>query len=106
MGSLLCARFSEPQNWLPLAAVRSVSAMANPDSSSLLVLVNFHRFLQSAEIVQALAHQLTAGKQNRTFVLILSPLVQIPTELEKQFPPDAIFSGGKWTVGEIVVPRR
>ncbi len=51
----------------------------------MLVLVNFHRFLQSAEIVQALARQLAAGKQNRTFVLILSPVVQIPTELEKLF---------------------
>ena len=28
------------------------------------------------------------------------------TELEKQFPPDAIFSGGKWTVGEKVIPRK
>ena len=49
------------------------------------MLVNFHRFLQSAEIVQALARQLAAGKQNRTFIVILSPVVQIPTELEKQF---------------------
>jgi hypothetical protein len=32
-----------------------------------------------------LAHQITAGKQNRTFVVILSPIVQIPHELEKQF---------------------
>jgi hypothetical protein len=69
----------------PLAAIRALSALAAPDSSSLLVLVNFHRFLQSAEIVQALAKQLSAGKQNRTFVLILSPLVQVPTELDKQF---------------------
>ena len=28
------------------------------------------------------------------------------TELEKQFPPDAIFSGGKWIKGETLVPRR
>ena len=27
-------------------------------------------------------------------------------DLEKQFPPDAIFSGGKWTKGEKVVPRK
>jgi hypothetical protein len=69
----------------PLAAIRSLSAMASPDSSAVLVLVNFHRFLQSAEIVQALARQIAAGKQNRTFIVILSPVVQIPTELEKQF---------------------
>ena len=69
----------------PLAAIRSLGAMASSDGSALLVLVNFHRFLQSAEIVQALAQQIAAGKQNRTFVVILSPLVQIPIELEKQF---------------------
>ena len=49
------------------------------------MLVNFHRFLHSAEIVQALARQITLGKQQRTFVVILSPVVQIPVELEKQF---------------------
>lgn len=69
----------------PLAAIRSLPAMATPEGTAILVLVNFHRFLQSAEIVQALASQLTAGKQTRTIVLILSPIVQIPTELEKLF---------------------
>jgi hypothetical protein len=48
-----------------------------------LVLVNFHRFLQSAEIVQALAQQISSGKVNRSFVVILSPVIQIPVELEK-----------------------
>lgn len=69
----------------PLAAIRSLAAIDNQaDSSCLLVLRNFHRFLQSAEIVQALQRQLARGKQNRTFVVILSPIVQIPVELEKQ----------------------
>ncbi len=27
------------------------------------------------------------------------------TDLEKQFPPDAIFSGGKWIKGEKIVPK-
>ena len=69
----------------PLAAIRAISALATNDSSALLVLRNFHRFLNSAEIVQALARQIVTGKQNRTFVLVLSPIVQIPTELEKMF---------------------
>jgi len=69
----------------PLAAIRAVSSLSSPESTALLVLVNFHRFLQSPEIVQALAHQIVAGKQNRTFILVLSPLVQIPVELEKLF---------------------
>ncbi|HEV3300770.1 MAG TPA: AAA family ATPase [Planctomycetaceae bacterium] len=69
----------------PLAAVRALSALADPEGTALLVLVNFHRFLNSPEIVQALARQITAGKQNRTFVVILAPVVQIPVELEKLF---------------------
>ncbi len=69
----------------PLAAIRALQALATPDGTAILVLENFHRFLQSAEIVQALCQQLTAGKQTRTFVVVLSPMVQIPTELEKLF---------------------
>lgn len=69
----------------PLAAIRALSAFAASDQPALLVLVNFHRFLQSGEIVQALAKQIAHGKQNRTFVVILSPIVQVPVELEKQF---------------------
>ena len=67
----------------PVAAIRSINALATPEGSALLVLPNFHRFLQSTEVVQALAHQIQAGKNNRTFIVILSPLVQIPPELEK-----------------------
>jgi hypothetical protein len=46
----------------PLAAIRAASALASPNGTTLLVVKNFHRFLQSAEIVQALAHQITSGK--------------------------------------------
>ena len=67
----------------PLAAIRSINALASTDSSAILVLVNFHRFLQSAETVQALAQQIATGKANRAFILVLSPIVQIPVELEK-----------------------
>ena len=69
----------------PLAAIRSVNALATPDGTAILVLQNFHRFLQSAEVVQALSRQIISGKQNRTIVVVLSPVVQIPTELEKMF---------------------
>jgi hypothetical protein len=69
----------------PLAAIRAVNSLATADGTAILVLQNFHRFLQSAEIVQAIAQQIVAGKQNRTIVVVLSPVVQIPTELEKMF---------------------
>jgi hypothetical protein len=69
----------------PLAAIRSLSAMASQDGTAILALQNFHRFLQSAEIVQALLRQIVAGKQHRTFIVILAPVVNIPVELEKLF---------------------
>ena len=69
----------------PLAAIRALNSLAGENATALLVLPNFHRLLQSAEVVQALAHQVAAGKQNRTFVVILSPVVQVPVELEKLF---------------------
>lgn len=69
----------------PLAALRSLSGMTSRDGTAILVLPNFHRFLGSPEIVQSLVRQITAGKQNRTFVVILAPVVAIPVELEKLF---------------------
>ncbi len=69
----------------PLAAIRAVNSLVTPEGTAILVLQNFHRFLSSAEIVQALSQQIIAGKQNRTIVVILSPVVQLPLELEKLF---------------------
>lgn len=69
----------------PLDAVRSVRSLATPQTSAVLVLRNFHRFVNSTEIVQALANQFVRGKQDRTFLIVLSPTTQIPPELEKQF---------------------
>ena len=77
----------------PLAVLRvlpTLAPVASGDSSSmepttLLLLPNFHRFLSSAEIVQTLFEQLIAGKQRRTFVVVLSPVIQIPLELERSF---------------------
>ena len=69
----------------PLAAIRSINSLATPDGTAILVLQNFHRFMQSAEIVQAIAQQVITGKQNRTIVVVLAPVVQLPVELEKLF---------------------
>ncbi|HEY3965148.1 MAG TPA: AAA family ATPase [Planctomycetaceae bacterium] len=69
----------------PLAAIRALGSLADPKSSALLVLRNFHRFLNGIEIVQTLEHQLNQGKDQRTFIVILAPTVNIPVELEKQF---------------------
>jgi hypothetical protein len=69
----------------PLAAIKALGSLASDDGTALLVLRNLHRFLGSAEVVQALDTAISAGKQARTFVVILSPIVQIPVELERQF---------------------
>ena len=69
----------------PLAAIRSLGAMANPDGTSVLVLRNFNRFLNNIEVVQALDSAIAAGKTGRTFVVVLSAVVNIPVELERQF---------------------
>ncbi|PQO40368.1 AAA family ATPase [Bremerella cremea] len=69
----------------PLTAIRASSALGNADTPTILVLQNFHRFLASAEIVQAMCRQIVAGKQTRTIIVILAPIVQIPLELEKLF---------------------
>src|SRR6195952_5544546 len=68
----------------PLAAIRALGALATADGTAILVLKNFHRFLNSVEVVQALDARINAGKRDRTFVVILAPVVQIPVELEKQ----------------------
>ncbi len=76
---------ADPSGGDPLAAIRAASSLATSDGTALLILENFHRFLSSAEIVQALAQQILAGKQNRTILVILAPVVQLPVELEKLF---------------------
>ncbi|PQO36391.1 AAA family ATPase [Bremerella cremea] len=69
----------------PLTAIRASSALGNAGTPTILVLQNFHRFLSSAEIVQAMCQQIVAGKQTRTIFVILAPIVQIPLELERLF---------------------
>ena len=69
----------------PLAALRALPALADRNGTALLLLHNFHRFLDNPEVVQTTFAQLVAGKQQRTFVVVLAPVVQIPVELEKLF---------------------
>ena len=69
----------------PLAALRALPALADDKGTAILVLHNFHRFLTSAEVVQTVFAQLVAGKQQRTFIVVLAPTAQIPVELEKLF---------------------
>src|SRR5581483_8390632 len=47
----------------PLAALRSLPALAQRNGTSLLLLPNFHRFLNNPEVIQTVFTQLIAGKQ-------------------------------------------
>lgn len=69
----------------PLAALRALPALAERDGTALLLLHNFHAFLKNPEVIQTAFTQLVAGKQQRTFIVVLSAVVQIPAELEKLF---------------------
>ena len=74
----------------PLSAVKAAGAFASQTAedsqeTTLVVLENFHRFLQSAEIIQAVSEQVISGKQTRTILIVLAPTVQLPLELEKLF---------------------
>ena len=62
-----------------LAAIRALAAMATPDGTAILVLRNFHRFLGSPEVVQALDTRNAEGRRDRTFVVILSPVIALPS---------------------------
>jgi len=69
----------------PLAALRALPALATSKGTALLLLHNFHAFLKSPEVIQTVFTQLVAGKHQRTFIVVLSSVVQIPVELEKLF---------------------
>jgi hypothetical protein len=57
----------------PLAALRALPALADEKGTAVLGLHNFHRFLNSPEVVQTTFAQLVAGKQQRTFIIVLAP---------------------------------
>jgi hypothetical protein len=69
----------------PLSALRALPGLAERNGTALLLLHNLHRFLNNPEVIQTTICQLVAGKQQRTFVVVLSAVVQIPIELEKLF---------------------
>ncbi len=69
----------------PLAALRALPALSDDKGTALLLLHNFHRFLSNPEVMQTAFRQLVSGKQQRTFIVVLAPVVNIPVELEKLF---------------------
>lgn len=87
VGSGLCVGSGETlvEATDPLAAIRAVKGLVMQEGTVLLLMNNLHKFVSSIEVMQALQHQLIAGKQDRTIIVGLSPKVVIPIELEKLF---------------------
>jgi len=69
----------------PLDAIAAAPRLGSEEMPKIMILRNFHRYLKSNEIIQALELGIQTGKSNRTFYVVLAPLVQIPVELEKLF---------------------
>ncbi len=65
----------------PLEALASIEKLGDP---SLVVLKDFHPYLQDAQVVRALRDLAHALKSTYTTVLLLSPVLVIPPELEKE----------------------
>jgi hypothetical protein len=68
----------------PLSALRNLGRV-ECERPTLLLLENFHRFVESAEICQTMLTQLQLGKQSGRHVIVLAPIVKLPLELERQF---------------------
>ncbi len=69
----------------PLAVLRALPSLAERNGTALLLLHNFHRYFSNPEVIKTTFAQLVAGKQQRTFIVVLAPVVTIPVELEKLF---------------------
>ena len=69
----------------PLSAIESLGTMHAAEGTSLIVLKNFHHFMQSPEVIQAMERAIAEGKVHRTILVVLTPVVKLPVELEKQF---------------------
>ncbi len=68
----------------PLSVIRWLQTI-DDQRSTLLILEGIHHFVSSVEIVQALQTQLLLGKQCGRHIVILSPVVKLPAEIERQF---------------------
>jgi hypothetical protein len=76
-----------PQSIDPFGAIKSLARYkpADPSGATLLVLHGFHRFLGDPAMIAAVQRMVTAGKAERTYVVIVAPVVALPVDLEKQF---------------------
>jgi hypothetical protein len=60
----------------PLAVIRAASQLSQGSTTTLLVLRNFHRFLASTEIIQAIERQVSQGKHTLTLLVVVSTVLK------------------------------
>jgi len=65
----------------PIEALAAIEKISEP---SLVVLKDFHPFLNDPTVIRALRELAHSLKSTYTTVILLSPVLQIPTELEKE----------------------
>ncbi|WP_459556840.1 AAA family ATPase [Lacunimicrobium album] len=69
----------------PVSVIKAATQIAGENETLLVLLHNYHKFLGSTEVLQTLINQLQVGKTQQVFFVVLSPVLQIPVELEKLF---------------------
>jgi ATP-dependent 26S proteasome regulatory subunit len=83
-----CQFYGLPTNSapMPIAALRWLDTdAAKAKSTQLLVLKNFHRFMNMADVLTALQNRAFKGKGRGQHVIIVAPTLQLQPEVEKLF---------------------
>lgn len=67
------------------AAGRAAAAGDGEGFASILLLPNYHRFLNDPTVISEVLQAIRVGKVNGSFLVIVAPVVDLPAELEKAF---------------------
>jgi len=65
--------------------VSALGFLKSQPTKSILFLLNFHRFIKATEIIQEISNLIEPYKASGKCLVVVSPLSEIPTELEKLF---------------------
>ncbi len=82
-GLVNCQDKAEASPLVPL--VKYLGRTPQEKEPQLVLLHNYHRFLENPQVVQGVINASLAGKGTQTFYLVLSPVRDLPVELQKIF---------------------
>ncbi len=69
----------------PIAMLRASKEWASTDTTTIVILRNFHKFLSGIDVIQCLQSRLNEGKSSGIVYVILAPSVEIPPEISRSF---------------------